>query len=49
MMIRLTVVCLIFAAFALAFGALVSNDTEKFISMNASNRCAFDLPCNPKN
>jgi len=49
MIVRLAIVCLIFAAFAAGFGALVSKNPEftKFVSATANNRCAFNLPCKP--
>jgi hypothetical protein len=49
MAIRLTVVCLLLAAFALAFGALVNRDPERFVSLNENNRCLFEMPCNSPN
>lgn len=49
MVIRLAVVCLMLAAFAAGFAALVSSDAEKFVSLDGNNRCAFELSCNPQN
>ncbi len=47
MVIRLACICLLFAAFALGFAAVVSRDSEKFISLTSVNRCVFGAACSP--